>query len=115
VKFTTSNAMASAASAPLIVVTVTCSVAMPAGSIHEAASQVRNVARASAMERSGRPVMTGVNWCIAPSTPIDRVARTPKCVVTTIGSVVGAGIPAPQAQMKAMPQAMSRRTPPRGS
>jgi Aconitase family (aconitate hydratase) len=54
-------------------------------------------------------VTTGVNWCRAPSTPVDRVASTPKWAAATTWSAVGSATAAARAQTTAAPHATSPR------
>jgi hypothetical protein len=76
-------------------------------SSQDAASQARNVARASGTDRSGRCVTTGVRWCSAPRTPVDNAASTPRWTAATTGSAAGSATPGPLAQARATPQPTS--------
>src|SRR6185437_4453265 len=81
--------------------------AIPEGISQAPPSQAANVAQARGTERSGRCVTTGVNWCSAPATPMDKVASIPKWAAATTGSAVGSAIAISRAQIRVMPQAIS--------
>src|ERR1017187_3864486 len=100
---TTNKVTANAANAPPVSTTRSCWVAKPNGSNHAPASQVRNVARESRTERNGRWVITGVNWWMAPSTPIERVASMARCAAATTWSSVGLTMPYERNQINVTP------------
>src|SRR5665213_3954396 len=101
---TTNKVTAKAANTPPVSTTYSCWVAKPKGSSHAPASQLRNVARERRTERNGRWVITGVNWWMAPSTPIERVASMARCAAATTWSSVGLTMPYERNQINATPQ-----------
>src|ERR1035437_7399547 len=101
--FTISGVTARPAKTPPASTTDSCLVAKPNGNNHAPASQLRNVARESGSERNGRWVITGVNWWMAPSTPIERVASMARSAAATTWSSVALPVPYERNQINVTP------------
>src|SRR5690606_28549604 len=85
--------------------------AKPEGRSQAVTTIPASVARAAAIDRSGRRPTTGANWWAAPRTAVVRKASTPTCTAATAPGWEGAATIRSAANHTASPKA-ARPTPP---